>query len=164
MKNYILALIAIGLISCTDSPEPRPATPSAPNEQAAVTPPQACEMNCEPVYLELCQSLTQEEAKCRQNKTETNCKGFVLAFQKVLPKNLECSNTCNDKTFPMAITHGCDLLDNGDYPKITERSAYLLSDLNFPMARKVFLSQDFYGILDGALAEGMISKIQKLKK
>lgn len=164
MKNLFLTLIAISFISCTEKPETETAPPASPAQQGVQNPNQPCETNCEPVYLELCQSLTQEEAKCRKTKTENDCKGFVLAFQKVLPKNLECSNTCDQKTFPMAITHGCDLLDKGDYPKITERSAYLLSELNYPMARSVFLSKEFYEILDGALAEGIIPKIEKLKK
>lgn len=164
MNHLILALACISLIACTEKSEPVQPTDTANTQQNVVPPEQTCETNCEPVYLDLCESLTKEEARCRKTKSEKDCQGFVTAFQKVLPKNLECSNTCNEGTFPMAITHGCDILDKGDDPKITERSAYLLSELKFPAARKVFLSQEFYGILDGALAEGIMPKLEKLKK
>lgn len=64
----------------------------------------------------------------------------------------------------MAITQRCDEVDESGFPKVTERSAHLLSKLSSPDARKLFLSEEFHGILDGALAEDILPLIKKAQK
>lgn len=163
LMKYILFLI-LGLIfvSCTKEDEQKPlAIETAPVLSASNS---LCESKCGTFDQKICDSLFKEYDRCYDKKNESACSGFVLAFSNALPKTVECTNTCSKTPFKMAITYSCDDIDKADYPKITERSSHLLSKLEFKSAVDLFLSDEFHGILDGALAEDLFPEIEKRKK
>lgn len=160
MKKYLSLLMCVGLLSCVNKKE---ADPSISDKNSSVTSnkEQVCKTTCKEFDKNACYSLYQEYGKCNSTKKQIDCEEFVLAFSKALPKTIECTNTCSDTPFKMAISYGCDELNKS---MITESSAHLLSKLKFKSAQQLFLSNEFHSILDGALAEDILPEIEKIRK
>lgn len=138
---------------------------ACPDKQGkAINTSSTCEEKCEAYSKELCKSLIESYSLCDSSKTEKDCNGFVTAFSKTLPKNVECINTCGKAPSHRSISYLCNEIDTRGYPKIEERSAHLLSQLQFSSAKKLFLSEDFENILDGALAQDLRPILSKAKE
>ncbi|MCB9073282.1 MAG: hypothetical protein H6623_06640 [Bdellovibrionaceae bacterium] len=162
MNKYVFFILCIALTSCTKKEETKTSVPeTTPMGTSSNV---LCENKCGTYDQKVCDYLFKEYVRCNNKKTEYDCAGFVSAFSNALPKTVECTNTCDRTPFKMPISYSCDEIDKSGYPKITERASHLLSKLKFKMAVDLFLSDKFYAILDGALAEDMIPEIEKHKK
>jgi hypothetical protein len=162
MQRLITALFilaAIVMIACTKNEEKKvenkPAL--APTDTST-----ACPEKCADVDKALCADLVVAEKECSDSKEEKNCTKFVDTFQKAITIRVSCTS-CDSKAYDYSMSDRCDTLETA-YPKVTERSAYLISKLKFEKAKKVFASQEFYHILDGALAEDLMGEWQKAQK
>lgn len=162
MKKMLILTVYFVLIACTKTEEKPQITLKADQEKPVGD--LVCEDKCAPINQKVCDTLFQEYDKCSEKKTESACKEFVTAFSNVLPKNWECTNTCSKEPFLRSASYGCDKVDKAEYPKITERASYLLSELKFATAKDLLLSDKFSEILDGALAEDILPRIEKAKK
>ena len=121
-----------------------------------------CHKYCEPVEPSICIDLIREQPKCAESKNAPSCKKFVSSFKLALRK-IHCSNSCEKEPYTQAISYKCDVLDTRPTPKVTERSARLLSQLPFEEARALFISKEFEAILDGALAEAILPKVKQAR-
>ena len=152
MKKYLILALSLAVVSCTKKEEPK-----APNHI------ETCSETCDAVDQKICDSLIEEYDKCKDSKKESSCQEFVSAYSKALPQTVQCKNTCSEGPFNRSISSQCDNVDRSSYPKITERSAHLLAELKFKSAIDLLLSNEFNSILDGALAEDMHPKIEKIR-
>ncbi len=164
MKKYLILIFCGTLLSCIKKEEPKISN-SFESSPKVVEPTSSdiCKETCEAVDIKICNSLFQEYDKCKETKKESTCKEFISAFSIALPKTVKCTNTCSKVPFERSITYGCDEVDKSGYPKITERSAHLLTELKFKAAIDLLLSDEFYSILDGALSEDIYPLIEKAR-
>jgi hypothetical protein len=164
VKNILFVLLIFTISACTQQTDKNAKVTKSEGTVKMTETTNVCSNRCSTVDQTICTSLFESYDLCNNKKTKTACKSFISIFSKSLQKTVDCINTCSPEPFKMSITQNCDTLDTSDYPKITERSSHLLSKLKFKSAVDLFLSTDFYEILDGALAEDLKPEIEKLKK
>ena len=164
MKKILFLEICFLPISCTKKDEKPPVISKSEPVQVESIGDTVCETKCGEFDQKICDGLFHEYDRCSSKKDESACSGFVASFSKALPRTVVCTNTCSKTPFKMPISYRCDEVDKSGYPKVTERSSHLLSKLKFEAAINLFLSDEFYGILDGALAEDIKPEIKEAKK
>ena len=98
-----------------------------------------------------CQSLRENEKKCRTSPNKEVCQSFVETLRK-----LAIVKDCKRKfdTSPVPSVWICDE-DEGEtsYPKLFERSASTLAKTKYEFAQKFYGSEAFRSVLDGAVAD-----------
>ncbi len=110
---------------------------------------------------ELCPQMEKEYQECYKNRQSSACTAFLQTFKKLLP-TYDCHRSFDTDSVPAVWL--CEGQRADDKRGELEDYVELLSQLKTQESNRLFGSEKFRQILDGALAEDYYDKSVKVEK